>query len=202
MHPGPSLLFRQLQSTGVGDPLEGEPGHLQLHIQDLQLAAAVISHIAICPGHRLLQDLHYILVIGKAHLQIYGDGLIQMAPGIMLLRPEYGTDLINPIHARSHQHLFVELRALVQEGLLLKVADGKEISPSLCGCGHDLGGEDLNYPLSMEIVPEAEKDCTLDLECSQDAGPADVHEPGVKAGVQLALHLLRGIQRKRHLGGA
>ena len=41
----------------------------------------------------------------------------------------------------------------------------------------------------------------LSLEGSQDAWSSDIHEPGVEAGVQLALNLLCGIEGQGHLGG-
>jgi len=151
--------------------------------------------------HRLLQNLHHRFVIGKADLQVDGYGFIEVAAGIVLLGPENGPDLKDPIHARPHQHLLVELGALIEEGLLLEVADGKEIRSSLGSGSHNLGSKDLCHGIFSEEASQALENGALNLEGSQDAWSSDIHEPGVEAGVQLALNLLCGIEGQGHLGG-
>jgi len=201
LHLGPGLVRCQIQSLAIGDSPERQAWNLEIKAQDLKLIAAVLGYMPVGSCHRLLQYLHHCFIIGEADLQIDGYGLVEVAAGIVLLGPKDGADLKDSIHPRPHQHLLVELGALIEEGLLLEVTDGKEIRSALGSGSHDLGSEDLGHGIFAEEASQAIQDGAFYLEGSQDAGPSNIHEPGIKAGVQLALHLLRGIEGKGHLGG-
>ena len=81
----------------------------------------------------------------------------------MLLRPEYGGSLKDPVVYPYHG-LLVKLRALAQLRLLSKVVQLKHIGAALRSSGHNFRGVDFRKALAVEIIPKAPDNPFLNLE--------------------------------------
>lgn len=72
--------------------------------------------------------------------------------------------LEHSLHVCADGHLLVELRALGEIRLAVKVLELKDIGPALTGGSDHLGAVDLHKVLAQEELPEQSADSTLDAE--------------------------------------
>src|SRR5208337_2116405 len=97
--------------------------------------------------------------------------------GIVLLGPEDRPDLVYFLATGRHHHLLVELRALVEERLLVKVSNREKFGAAFGGCGHDLRGGDIGEPGIVEVLVDCVERGAADLEDGGNTGPPHIEEP-------------------------
>jgi hypothetical protein len=83
---------------------------------------------------------------------------------VRILRPENGSDLVNPLHIPSDTHLLGQLRALSQERFSLEVPDLEDGRSGFGSGPLKLGGMDLGEPYAVEVGTEEVRDGGLESE--------------------------------------
>jgi hypothetical protein len=73
---------------------------------------------------------------------------------VRILRPENGSNLVNPLHIPSNTHLLGQLRALSQERFPLEVPDLEDGRSGFGSGPLELGGMDLGEPYAVEVGTE------------------------------------------------
>ena len=96
-------------------------------------------------GQEFLFHLHDIPVaVNIGELQVKAGEFRCMLVGKRLFRTEYRSHLEDPLKPGCHRHLLVELRALCQIGLPVKILDLKYVGTRLRGRPDQLGRMDLH----------------------------------------------------------
>ena len=91
--------------------------------------------------------LHHIVEgVDEAHLQVQAGVLIQVPGGGVLLRPEDGADLKDPLEG-AHHSLLIELGGLGEKCLAPEVVQPEDVAAPLGPGVDDLGGVDLGEAL-------------------------------------------------------
>ena len=200
------VLLLRLQVVGVADgavigladqPLglvEADGGDLihpgQFHPQPLQ----VVGILRLQQVHHALEEgglrLHQVGEgVDIAHLHVHGDILVQMAGGVVLLRPEHRGYLKHPLKD-AHHHLLVELGGLGQKRLLAEVFHAEDVAAALGPGMDDLGGVDLGATLCEHLVPEGPAHGLLNFEHRALAQVAQRHGAQRQFSIQVQVHLV------------
>ena len=160
------LLFQTLVQVGQLDH-----GERRLRDDDL-LTEGFLDLLAVCfldGGKASLQQfflhLHDIAEGGDvAELQIEAGELGGVLVGVALLSTEDGAGLKDALEPGSHGHLLVELGALRQVGVAVKVIDLEHLGAALAGRSDQLGGVDLNKVLVQQELAHGVDHAALGLE--------------------------------------
>jgi hypothetical protein len=107
----------------------------------------------------------------------------------MLLRPEDRSDLEYLLESRSHHHLLIQLGALVEKCLFLKISDGKKLGAPLGGCSDNFWGGNIHKATGKEIFVNRTGHCTPDLEDCRYSWSACIEESCIKPGVKVCRNL-------------
>ena len=102
----------------------------------------------------------------------------------MLLRPEDGTDLKDPLEG-AHHSLLIELGGLGEKCLAPEVVQPEDVAAPLGPGVDDLGGVDLGEALGGEVLPEGPADPLLHLEDGAGAQAAQHQGPQGQLRVQV-----------------
>ena len=92
-----------------------------------ELVAAVRFYIFIGFDNQLFEDAHYLEMICIRYFNIDRCCLVQVLGRVVFLSPENWPDFIDLFKSCGHHHLFIELRALVEECLFVKVGNGEQL---------------------------------------------------------------------------
>ena len=115
----------------------------------------------------------------------------------MLFCAEDWTNLEDTVEPCAHEHLLVELRALVEECFLVEVCKGEEFCSAFgCGCD-DLWCLYLGEVVVPEELTDRTQGCVSDQKDCVDAGLAQVKITVVEACVKICRNFFGDIQRQR-----
>lgn len=133
--------------------------------------------------------VHDVLeAVDKAHLEVHGNVLVEVAAGVVVFRAEHGRDLEDSFVHRD-ERLFIELRRLREIHLLAEIIELENVGAPLRAREVDLRGMNFRKALRHEIFPETALDSFLKLENSALFGISERHGAIVEIGIQIALHL-------------
>ena len=140
------LFFQTLVQVSQLDHRERSGGNdhfLPEHLLDL-IAVVVLDGLQ-TGSQQLLFHLHHVFIGSDvAELQIEAGELGGVLVGVALLGAEHRAGLEDALKACSHGHLLVELRALCQIGVAVKVVHLEHLRAALAGSSDQLGGVDLD----------------------------------------------------------
>ena len=211
--PADVLLLLRLQIVGVSDGaavfgagqlfglFEGDHGDMlhigQLDAQSLQIGGVVLFQ----QFHGVAEEagLHLDDIVKGGdipHLKVHGGVFVQVPGGGVLLCPEDGSDLKDPLIDAYH-HLLIKLGRLPQKGLAGKVLQTEDVAAALGAGVDDLGGVDLGKALPLQIFPEGPAQSGLNLEHRPLFQVPQDHRPQTQLGVQIEGQLPL-IHRHRH----
>ena len=160
------LFFQALVQVGQLDHGERSLRHDDfLAEQLLDLVAVGLLDGFQAGRQQLLLHLHDITVRGDvAELEVKAGELGGVLVGVALLGAEDRARLKNALETSRHGHLLIELGALCQIGVAVKVIDLEHLRATLAGRGDQLGGVDLNEAAIQQELAHRVDEAALCLE--------------------------------------
>ena len=160
------LFFQTLVQVCQLDHRERSGGNdhfLPEHLLDL--VAIVVLDSLQTGSQQLLFHLHHVFIGSDvAELQIEAGELGGVLVGVALLGAEHRAGLEDALKACSHGHLLVELRALCQIGVAVKVVHLEHLRAALAGSSDQLGGVDLDEVAVQQELAHGVDEAALCLE--------------------------------------
>ena len=160
------LFLQSLVQVCQLDHRERGGGHDDfLTEQLLDLVAVALFNSLQTGSQQLLFHLHHVLEGSDvAELQIEAGELGSVLIGVALLGAEHGAGLEDALKAGSHSHLLVELGALCQIGVAVKVVHLEHLRAALAGSSDQLGGVDLDEVAVQQELAHGVDEAALCLE--------------------------------------
>ena len=116
----------------------------------------------------------------------------------MLLRPEYGSHLKNPV-INAYHGLFIKLRALAKLRLFVEIIKAEYIGTALRSPGHYLGCVNLRKSLAVKEIPKASYEPFLYPELRPFPHVPQRHRAHGQPCLQRSMHFILVHGNRQHL---
>ena len=188
------LVGDVLHDVGELDPLESIPhvglvGSEPLHgvaVADVGEGGLEVGAVEALPdvGDHALDEVLDVLAVDEGHLEVQlGELGLPVLTGVLVA--EAPGDLVVPVHASDHEHLFELLGGLGQgvEGSGVDTGGDDVVPGSLGGGPSEHGGLDLQESLALQVDPGEVDELAPELHAPDHLGPPEVEVPVLHTGV-------------------
>lgn len=173
-----------------------------LLVDDGQLLRVALREVVEDVDEQVREDLKHLVVVRlDGHLEVEAHELAHVAVGVRVLGAEDGADLVHAFEARDGaRHLLVQLRALRERGILVKVLEREAVGTALGRASNKLGRVDLDEAARVEELAEELADGGLRAHDGLVGGRAQVERAVVEARVEADVDVSRALGLEQRVG--